>query len=267
MARSALQAGKHVFVEKPLAARLEDATTLCEMAERTGRVLMVGHLLRYHPAFARLEAMVRGGELGRLRYLYSHRLRVGNDRREHDALWSLAPHDVSMILALAGAEPQVRSAAGASYLAHGVPDVATVHLAFAGGERAHVFVSWLNPTKEQRLVVVGTRAMAVFDDDRDWDTKLALHRRPIDWGTGRSHGPVGEGTPVAIAAAEPLAVECRHFLECIATGQRPRTDGAEGLRVLRVLSAADRAMRAGEAAIAAAGPSDGRPLLGSGVPG
>ena len=242
LAREALAAGKHVFVEKPLALTVAEAEALCELAERNDRRLMVGHLLQYHPAFLRLKDLVREGALGRLQYVYSNRLNFGKIRREEDILWSFAPHDISMILSLVGQEPERVSAEGAYHLHQTIADVTTTHLAFAGGERAHVFVSWLHPFKEQKLVVVGDRAMAVFDDGEPWDRKLTLFSHRIEW---RATMPVPEkadATPVAVEAGEPLRLECRHFLDCVATGAAPRTDGREGLRVLKVLASASAAL-------------------------
>src|SRR5262245_60201721 len=172
LAKAALEAGKHVFVEKPLALTLGDAEELVTIAERLDRRLMVGHLLQYHPAFLKLKELVREGRLGRLQYLYSNRLNLGKIRREEDILWSFAPHDLSMILSLVGHEPDCVESVGSYYLHQHIADVTTTHLSFPGGERGHVFVSWLHPFKEQKLVVVGTDAMAVFDDSEPWERKL-----------------------------------------------------------------------------------------------
>ena len=252
LARLALEAGKHVFVEKPLALTLTEAERLCQLAAERDRRLMVGHLLQYHPAFIALRELVRDGALGRLQYLYSNRLNLGKVRREEDILWSFAPHDLSMILSLVGQEPSEVSATGGCYLHKTIADVTTTHLGFPGGEQAHVFVSWLHPFKEQKLVVVGDRAMGVFDDGRPWSEKLLLYPHRIEW---RERMPVpmrADATPVALTEGEPLEFECRHFLECVATGARPRTDGQEGLRVLRVLTRASEALRLQPAAPAAA---------------
>ena len=253
VAGRALDAGKHVLVEKPLALTVDDAARLCASAEAAGRVLMVGHLLRYHPAFVALERLVGAGGLGAVRYLYSNRLNLGRARRHEDTLWSFAPHDLSMILALVGAEPERVWATGGAWLHDAVADVTTTHLSFAGGQRAHVFVSWLHPFKEQKLVVVGDEAMAVFDDGEPWASKLRVFRHGIAW-----RGDVGEAVPaagrsVAVEPREPLEAECRHFLDCAATGAAPTTDGAEGLRVLRVLAAAARSLEDGVPASAEAG--------------
>jgi UDP-2-acetamido-3-amino-2,3-dideoxy-glucuronate N-acetyltransferase len=244
LARRALEAGKHVFVEKPLALTLVEAERLCRLAEQRNRCLMVGHLLQYHPAFIALRNLVQRGELGRLQYLYSNRLNLGKVRREEDILWSFAPHDLSMILSLVGQEPTEVSASGAYFLHRTIADVTTTHLAFPGGEQAHVFVSWLHPFKEQKLVAVGDRAMAVFDDGLPWSEKLRVYPHRIDW---RETMPVpqrAEARAVALEEGEPLEFECRHFLECVATGARPRTDGQEGLRVLRVLTRASESLKA-----------------------
>ncbi|MDQ4098653.1 MAG: Gfo/Idh/MocA family oxidoreductase [Actinomycetota bacterium] len=242
VARHVLDAEKHVLVEKPLALRVADAQDLCTRAERAGRILMVGHLLQYHPAFLALERLVRTGQLGEVRYVYSNRLNLGRFRRHEDILWSFAPHDVSMILALMEAEPDWVSAVGGQYLRPGVSDVTTTHLRFPGGQRAHVFVSWLHPFKEQKLVVVGEEAMVVFDDGQPWPSKLQLFRHAIGWEGGVPRSVKAEAERVAVEPREPLEVECAEFLRCIATGDVPRTDGREGVRVLRVLEAAARSI-------------------------
>ncbi len=244
LAQAAIAAGKHVFVEKPLALTVAEAERLCALAERRDRRLMVGHLLQYHPAFTALRDLVREGALGRLQYLYSNRLNLGKVRREEDILWSFAPHDLSMILSLVGEEPSAVTASGGSFLHKAIADVTTTHLVFPGGEQAHVFVSWLHPFKEQKLVVIGDRAMAVFDDGQKWSDKLLIYPHRIEW---RESLPVpmrAEASPVHLTEGEPLRLECRHFLDCVATGARPRTDGEEGLRVLRILARASEALKA-----------------------
>jgi predicted dehydrogenase/acetyltransferase-like isoleucine patch superfamily enzyme len=242
VARAALEADKHVFVEKPLALHVEDAVALCNLADVSSRVLMVGHLMRYHPAFVKLSEMVHGGELGELHYLYSHRLNLGKVRKEENILWSFAPHDISMILSLVGTMPEEVHATGGMYLRTDVADVTTTHLTFPGGEKAHIFVSWLHPFKEQKLVVVGNRAMAVLDDGRPWDSKLQLYPHQIDWVEGSPLPIRAEMTPVPVAEEEPLLLECRCFLDSISDGSPPPTDGQEGLRVLRVLAMAEASM-------------------------
>jgi UDP-2-acetamido-3-amino-2,3-dideoxy-glucuronate N-acetyltransferase len=242
LTREALSAGKHVFIEKPLSLSVEEAEQLCELADHAGRALMVGHLLQYHPAFRRLLELVNGGALGRVQYVYSNRLNLGRFRHEENILWSFAPHDISMILSIVGAEPAQVDAVGRSFLQQRVADVTTTHLGFPGGEQAHVFVSWLHPFKEQKLVVVGDRGMAVFDDGQPWDAKLGLYEHRVEWETGLPEPVRAEARPVAVKPGEPLEAELRHFLECVVTGTRPRTDGREGLRVLRVLHAAEQSL-------------------------
>jgi UDP-2-acetamido-3-amino-2,3-dideoxy-glucuronate N-acetyltransferase len=247
LVRRALDAGKHVFVEKPLALAVAEAEALCEIAEQRNRVLMVGHLLQYHPAFVKLRELVHAGTLGRLQYIYSNRLNLGKIRREEDILWSFAPHDISMILSIVGEDPLQVDAHGGYYLHESIADVTTTNLIFREGVQAHIFVCWLHPFKEQKLVVVGDRGMAVFDDGQAVDRKLLLYPHTVEW---RQHGPDGsvpvpqraDPCPIPIAASEPLAVECRHFLECIEMERRPITDGREGVRVLRVLAQASKAL-------------------------
>lgn len=242
LAREALLAGKHVFVEKPLALEVEGAVDLCDLAMSQDRILMVGHLLQYHPAFVRLKELVEGGRLGRLRYLYSNRLNLGRFRREENILWSFAPHDISMILSLIGDEPESVTAVGGWFLHEAIADVTTTHLSFSGGERAHIFVSWLHPYKDHRVVVIGDRAMAVFDDSVPWSLKLRLFPHEIEWRHGVPAPVHADAESIEIEEEEPLLIECRHFLESIQSGTQPRTDGREGLRVLKVLHAAEEAM-------------------------
>ncbi|MEX0663485.1 MAG: Gfo/Idh/MocA family oxidoreductase [Acidimicrobiia bacterium] len=251
LALAAIDAGKHVFVEKPLALDVADAERVCTASESAGRVLMVGHLLQYHPAYLRLAELVREGTLGHLEYVYSNRLNLGRFRREENILWSFAPHDLSMILSLIGAEPDHVHAVGGWPLHRSIADVTTTHLGFPGGERAHVFVSWLHPFKEQKLVAVGEGGMAVFDDREPWESKLLVYPHRVDWREGLPEPVQGDAQAVPVKAAEPLENECRHFIESIADGTMPRTDGREGLRVLRVLAAAEASLDAQRGAAAA----------------
>jgi predicted dehydrogenase/acetyltransferase-like isoleucine patch superfamily enzyme len=255
LARAALEAGKHVFVEKPLALEVDEAERLCEIAARADRRLMVGHLLQYHPAFLKLKDLVREGALGRLQYIYSNRLNLGKIRREEDALWSFAPHDISMILSLVGQEPERVTAEGGAYLHKTIADVTTTHFTFAGGERAHIFVSWLHPFKEQKLVVVGDRAQAVFNDGEPWERKLQLYPHRIEWRDTMPVPEKAEAQSVALETGEPLRLECAHFLESIASGTAPRTDGREGVRVLKVLAQASAALKGTPPAKQAAAPA------------
>lgn len=244
LARQVIGAGKDVFVEKPLALRVADAEAVVADAAAAGRIVMVGHLLQYHPAFLALRDLVSAGRLGDLRYLYSNRLNLGRIRREENSLWSFAPHDLSMLLALVGEEPSTVTASGGNFLHSDIADVTTTHLGFPSGPRAHVFVSWLHPFKEQRLVVVGSKAMAVFDDTRDWPDKLVLFDHEVDWVGDVPTAHRAEASPVELDKDEPLRLECQHFLDCVAERRTPRTDGEEGLRVLRVLARAEAALTA-----------------------
>ncbi len=239
-AEQVLVAGKHVFVEKPIALNVDAAEALNALAIKQGRVLMVGHLLQYHPVFIHLKELVVQGELGRLRHIYSHRLNLGKVRREENILWSFAPHDVSMILSLVGAEPDNISAVSSFFLHSQVADVTTTHMTFPGGENAHVFVSWLHPYKEQKLVVVGEEGMAVFDDTLEWEQKLLLYRHKILWKNGFPTPDRAEAEAVTVTPAEPLREELAHFLDCIAGKADCRTDGDEGIRVLKVLGASEQ---------------------------
>jgi predicted dehydrogenase/acetyltransferase-like isoleucine patch superfamily enzyme len=238
LAKSALLAGKDVFVEKPLALDLREAQELCTIADRNERILMVGHLLQYHPAYLTLKQLVADGALGTLNYIYSNRLNLGKIRREENILWSFAPHDISMILGLVGEAPSKVKAVGSAHLQDHIADVTTTHMTFPGGVQAHIFVSWLHPFKEQKLVVVGDKAMAVFDDGQDWGNKLVLYPHKVNWQEGIPTVEKADANPVPLAVSEPLKDECRHFVDCIRTRAIPRTDGMEGCRVLDVLQKA-----------------------------
>ena len=248
MALKALNAGKHVYVEKPLCLAVSEGRELIKLAQSRGLILMVGHLLQYHPCVEKVKAMVTAGELGRLFYITSNRLNLGKIRSEENALWSFAPHDISVILGLAGNLPETVQCTGEHYLTRGVADTTLTQMTFPGGLKAHVYVSWMNPFKEQKLTVVGSAGMVVFDDTRPWSEKLVLFQDYLTWENGQT--PVAKksvGQAVIVPEAEPLREECLHFLQCCETGQLPRTDGHEGLRVLQVLDAAQHSMeRAGE---------------------
>jgi len=245
MATEAIAAGKHVFVEKPLALNSADAAELVAAADVAKRTLMVGHLLQYHPIFLHMRGMVESGAIGAIDYLFSNRMSLGKFRTEENVLWSFAPHDVSMLLALTGEEPETVSAQGAAFVTPGIADWATMQFVFPGGARGHVQASWASPYKEQRLVVIGREGMLVFDDaEPEWTRKLVLYRHRID----RS-GPVpvpekGDAEYFEIPRGEPLKAECLHFLDAIANGTTPRSDGREGLRVLKVLERGEAALRA-----------------------
>ena len=250
LAKAALEAGKDVFVEKPLCLEVGEARSLVDLAASKQRVLMVGHLLQHHPLVQELQRLLSRGELGKLQYLTSNRLNLGKIRQEENALWSFAPHDVSVILSLAGNQlPETVRCVGGEYLNHGVADTTLTCLRFASGIRAHVYVSWLNPFKEQKLTVVGSNGIAVFDDTRPWNEKLLLYRQYLTWTNGQVPTPSrAKAEPIVVPEAEPLRAECEHFLTCCEERRAPRTDGAEGLRVLQILQAAQCSLeRDGEA--------------------
>lgn len=237
LAKRALTAGKHVFVEKPLVLDEDEAEQLIAHAASVGRVLMVGHLLRYHPIFCRMLEIVQSGEYGRLRYVYSDRLSLGKIRTEEDVLWSFAPHDLSMVLALANAEPISVTAAGAAMVNAAIADFATLQLSFADGLKADIRASWLHFRKVQQIVAICDRATIVFEDSEpDWTRKLTVHPHQIAVDDAGYPVPQrGEKFHVDVPQAEPLKEECRHFLACISGEAQPATDGAEGRRVLSVL--------------------------------
>jgi predicted dehydrogenase len=243
---AALEAGKHLLIEKPLTLDRAEGEALAREAGARGRVLMVGHILRYHPAFRRLEALVAEGALGPVRRIHASRLNLGAIRAEEGALWCLAPHDVSMILALAGERPVSVAGFAEHVLGRAPADTATLRLGFAGGLTAMIQVSWLHPVKEHRLTVIGTEAMAVFDDTRPWPEKLVLYRHRVgpDLSIAR-----GAPEPVAVPEGEPLKEECRAFLAAIAGGHRPASDAAEALAVMDVLARAEAAMAAPDPAL------------------
>jgi len=228
-----LEAGKDVFVEKPLALTINDGGRLVKMAHANDRILMVGHILRYHPAVVKLIEMVQHGELGRIQYLYSNRLNMGKIRTEENILWSFAPHDISVMLALLNEEPEEVTCKGGQYLSDRVADVTMSQFAFPSGVRGHIFVSWLHPFKEQRLVVVGSDKMAVLDDTID--DKLIVYPHKVAWKNRVPTAVKAEGQVIPIDHAEPLREECSHFLTCISERKTPLTDGHEALRVLSVL--------------------------------
>ncbi|MFN8611079.1 MAG: Gfo/Idh/MocA family oxidoreductase [Vulcanimicrobiota bacterium] len=242
-AREALESGKDVYVEKPLTLQVEHAQELVELAREKERLLMVGHLLHYHPAFIKLKEIVASGQLGKLQYVYSNRLSLGRVRREENSLWSFAPHDISMLLALTQAMPERVSAFGANVLQETVADVTNTFLQFPGGVCGHIFVSWLHPFKEHKLIVVAEKGMAVFEDTQPWESKLALYPHLVRW---EGDIPVPEKSAVQyveLEPQEPLAAECRHFLHCLETRTQPVTDGEEGLRVLKVLDLAQHSLQ------------------------
>lgn len=230
-----VRAGKDVLVEKPIALKVADAERAVAAARETGRIFMVGHILRFHPAFEGLKALVDKGELGKIGYVQSHRLGLGKFHTENDALWDLAPHDLSMILAIVGEEPTVVSGQGAALLDH-LSDFAHVHMAFPGGARGHVFASRLNAYRERRIAVVGDKAMAVFDDMEPWERKLAIYRHKV-WPENGSFGfEWNDAEYIPVDPGMPLTRELEHFIHCIETRSQPRTDGEEAVAVLRIMT-------------------------------
>jgi len=240
MARAALEAGKDVFVEKPLAIEVRQGEELVELAGARHRILMVGHILKYHPAVVKLQELIHTGVLGKIHYMYSNRLNIGKIRTEENILWSFAPHDISVMLSLLNEIPSRVSCQGGAYLNHQVFDVTLSQFDFPSGVQAHIFVSWLHPVKEQRLVVVGSEKMAVFDDTTEH--KLVLYPHKVEWKNRVPTAVKAKGEVVPLADGEPLREECRHFLECVKSRTSPLTDGREGLRVLRVLDACQRSL-------------------------
>jgi UDP-2-acetamido-3-amino-2,3-dideoxy-glucuronate N-acetyltransferase len=238
VAQLCLKAKKHTFVEKPLALSLEHAEELQKLALKNNRTLMVGHLLQYHSAYSTLKKMIKEDKLGKLQYLYSNRLNLGKFRTEENIWWDYAPHDVSMILGLVGKLPDSVTATGANYLKHTHADVTNTQLNFPDNIKAHIFVSWLHPFKEQKLVVVGEKAMAIFDDCAPWPSKLKLYPYPVDWVDGLPQPWRAEAEDVPLEVSEPLLCECQHFLDSVLQQTNPRTDGKEGINVMHVLHGA-----------------------------
>ena len=259
MAKAALEAGKDVFVEKPLAVDVKQGEELVALAATKQRILMVGHILRYHPAILTLQKLINDGVLGKINYLYSNRLNIGKIRTEENILWSFAPHDISVMLSLLNEMPARVSCNGGTYLNQDVTDTTLSHFEFPSGVRAHIFVSWLHPVKEQRLVVVGSEKMAVFNDTAEH--KLVLYPHRIEWRNRIPTAVKANGDNVELEDREPLRAECQHFLDCVNSRRSPVSDGAEGLRVLRVLDACQRALQNGGVTLGTAPASADKPKL------
>jgi len=250
IAKRMLEAGKDVYVEKPLALRVDHAEELVRLARRHQRILMVGHLLLFHPGVRYLKGLVERGELGELHYIYSQRVNLGKVRRDENALWSFAPHDLSVILHLLGTEPADVAARGSAFLQKGIEDVVFVDLRFPGGRTAHVHVSWLDPHKLRKFTVVGSQKMVVFDD-MEPNEKIRIYDKGVDRaGQVVSYGEAltvrsGDILIPKISLQEPLKLECQHFLECVRDRKTPLADGLDGLRVVRVLAAAQASLDQG----------------------
>ncbi|MBN1897730.1 MAG: Gfo/Idh/MocA family oxidoreductase [Spirochaetes bacterium] len=241
LARQALEADKDVFVEKPLALMIEQGDELVQMALKKDRILMVGHILQYHPAILKLKEILDKGELGDIHYIYSNRLNIGKLRNEENILWSFAPHDISVILMLVNKFPKEIKAIGGAYVQKDIYDVTLTNFIFHDNMRGHIFVSWLHPFKEQKLVIVGKKKMAVFDDTAD--KKLLLYPHRIEWENKVPVARKAQAEEVSIEASEPLKNECKAFLQSIQTRKPPRTDGREGLQVLQFLKLAEKSMK------------------------
>jgi predicted dehydrogenase len=255
LSKAALESGKDVFVEKPLCIRYAEGLELHRLAQRCERVLMVGHLLEYHPAVVALRQLITAGDLGKVNYIYSNRLNFGKIRVEENALWSFAPHDIAVILRIVGEEPLEVTCSGGSYITPNLADVTVSCLHFRTGLRAHIFVSWLNPFKEQKLVVIGDRKMAVFNDVSK-DEKLVLFDQHVGFNERQPILQKGSTALVPLPADEPLRLECEHFLNAIRTREVPLTDSRSALSVLRVLQACQSSLQL-----------NGRPILVSDVRG
>ncbi|MBA7621036.1 Inositol 2-dehydrogenase/D-chiro-inositol 3-dehydrogenase [subsurface metagenome] len=243
LTRKALLAKKNVYVEKPLALKIEEAKELITLSEKSKCILMVGHILRYHPAVNKLKELIDSGELGKIQYVYSNRLNIGKIRTEENILWSFAPHDISVILFLLNELPESVSATGGNYLQKDIADVTLTTMDFPSGVKSHIFVSWLHPFKEQKLIVVGDKKMGVFDDLTK--EKLFLYPHKIQWQNRHPVASKAEAEIIPVEEAEPLKMECKHFIDCIQDHKVPITDGYEGLRVLEILSAAQQSLNNG----------------------
>lgn len=240
--KRAILAGKDVYVEKPLALTVAEGEDLVALAEKEDRILMVGHILQYHPAVIKLKELIDAGELGKIQYIYSNRLNIGKLRTEENILWSFAPHDISVILMLLEEEPVGVTGSGGAYLNDGVYDTTLTNLEFRNGVKSHIFVSWLHPFKEQKLVVVGSKAMAVFDDVSK--EKLFFYPHRIEWKHGKiPFAQKAEHQIIPTGKAEPLKAELQHFADCVLNRKTPKTDGYEGLRVLKILHLAGVSIR------------------------
>jgi len=252
LARAALEAGKHVLVEKPLAQSAREAAHLVELADTRGLTLMVGHLLIYHPAVDKLRELLKTGELGAIRYLYAQRLNLGKIRQDENALWSFGPHDLSVILDLVGAIPTRVSATGHAYLQPGIEDVVFVHLEFPGGQIAHIHLSWLDPHKIRRLTLVGASKMAVFDD-MEATEKIRIYDKGVRGATAGGMLEYQDALTLRfgdilipeLTMREPLDIECKDFVTAIRDRRPPVASGRDGLRVVQVLEAASHSLSGG----------------------
>lgn len=240
MAIDVMNKGKHVFVEKPLAMNEVEANLMVATTEKNNTHLMVGHLLQYHPIFKVVRKMVKNKDIGKINYIYSNRLSFGKVRSKEDVIWSFAPHDISMILSLAGEEPEHVSCKSSSFLQKNIADTASIHMEFKSGLKSDIKVSWVNPLKENKLVVIGKSGILIFDDTKNWSEKLALHTYEIDH-LKELNLKKTAAEYIKVAEEEPLKNECQHFTNVVEDNLRPFTDAFEGLKVLKVLIAASLA--------------------------
>ncbi len=242
LAKEAFLAEKDVFVEKPIALHYREGEELVSLAKEKNRILMVGHILEYHPAVIKMKELIDSGKLGRINYIYSNRLNLGKFRTEENILWSFAPHDISVILYLLEEMPSEVTAHGGNYLNPNITDVTVTNLEFISGVKAHIFVSWLHPYKEQKLVVIGDKKMALFDDVNP-ENKLFIYNPKIDWIKRFPVPHPEEAQPVKYKEAEPLKSECSHFIDCLKTRSTPKTNGLKGLQVLQILEACQESLK------------------------
>ena len=243
MAIDAMKQGKHVFVEKPLAMNEVEATSMIETAKKNEVQLMVGHLLQYHPVFKKVKDIVQSDEIGEINYIYSNRLSFGKVRTEEDVIWSFAPHDISMILSLAKEDPEFITAHSTAILQDNIADTATIHITFKSGLKSHISVSWLHPSKEQKLVVIGKTAMLVFDDTKPWNEKLSIQRYQAKINQGSPLIKKDDLEFIKVIEDEPLKNECQHFINVVQKNTEPLTNQHEGLKVLKVLTTATQSQK------------------------
>ena len=243
MAIDVMNKGKHVFVEKPLALRVSDAKLMIETAKKKKVRLMVGHLLQYHPVFRNIKKLIKSGKVGKLNYIYSNRLSFGKVRSEENIIWSFAPHDISMILSITNEKPKFISVETKSILQKNHTDIAKIHMQFKSGLKSYISVSWLNPFKEVKLLVIGSSGILVFDDTKTWKEKLALYQYKSKKSKGLINLKRSNFKYFKIIEEEPLKIECKHFIDVVKNNKCPITDGKEGLNVLKILSASSKSKK------------------------
>lgn len=242
IASAALDAGKDVYVEKPIALSMNEGLLLAAQAKAAGRILMVGHLLHYHPAYQKLKELVADGRLGEVLHITSSRQNLGTLRNEENVLWSFSPHDISMVLGIADAAPVSVCAVGSDFLQPGIVDIYTAHVRFGNGTMADIRASWFNPDKVQKLTVIGSKAIAIFSDTLDWDQKVVVHEFTVEQTGTKPRMVRGDTIALAVPKGEPLRMEMEHFVDCITNRKQPRTDADEANRVLSVLQGAQTSL-------------------------